>query len=102
MAFALGAQLDAICAKALANSCMSVACKGILMLSGVVFGLDDLRRSITKDTMERIPILHCHGGADQVIPLMGGQMCSNSIKEMGWKDHELQVFQSMAHSTCPE
>lgn len=102
MAFALGSQLDAIAAKSLVKSNISVVCKGIMMLSGVVFGLDELKRSITKDTIEKVPILQCHGSMDQVIPAMGGLMCSNALKQLGWKQHDFQEFPGMGHSTCPE
>ena len=102
MAFMVGAQLEAIAAKSLAGGGPVVACTGIVMLSGVIFGLDDLRRGIAAATPAAVPILQCHGTADPVIPLLGAQMTSAALRKMGWAGYEFKEFAGMAHSSCPE
>lgn len=90
-------------ALALASSAtLPVKIGGFISLSGFSVAnesIANLNENMNLDT----PIFHGHGDQDPIISLQRGLQAKEFYtKECGVKNYTMQVYQGMAHSTCPE
>ncbi|CAD7944287.1 unnamed protein product [Amoebophrya sp. A25] len=93
--FSLGAHIAAWTALQLPQKCA-----GVLLMSGIILGVPSL--CLNKTVCEDLPVLHCHGTADMVVPFMGAQMVCQQLKEGGVSKYELKSYEGMAHTASPE
>ena len=59
-----------------------------------------LRNSIQWDKVNKIPILQCHGKADDVVPYPIGVL-SNEILKQKLTDVRFRGYEGLPHSSCP-
>jgi len=73
-------------------------CAGLLLLSAVVMGSSCLQ------VLSPTEIFHGHGQADQVIPLMGAQICRTNVIKAGLPEglYKLKEYAGLPHSVAPE
>jgi len=73
-------------------------CAGLLLLSAVVMGSSCLQ------VLSPTEIFHGHGTADQVIPLMGANICRGNVIKAGLPEalYQLKEYAGVPHSLSPE
>eukprot|EP01069_Polyplicarium_translucidae_P013037 Polyplicarium_translucidae@DN725_c0_g1_i3.p1 len=73
---------------------------GIVSLSGFLPLKGDYPAALTEGARS-VPILHCHGDADQVVQYKWGQDTADFLEKEGMKI-EFVTFRGMGHSACEE
>ena len=71
---------------------------GIVVLS-TWFPLHKTMQSVVRNL--DVPVLHCHGDCDPLVPYKWGQMTSQLLQENLGK-HEFKTYKELNHSSCPE
>lgn len=71
---------------------------GIVVLSSW-FPLHKTMQSVVRNL--DVPVLHCHGDCDPLVPYKWGQMTSTLLKRV-LERHEFKTYQGVGHSSCPE
>jgi len=71
---------------------------GIVVLS-TWFPLHKTMQSVVRNL--DVPVLHCHGDCDPLVPYKWGQMTSTLLKRV-LERHEFKTYKGIGHSSCPE
>lgn len=73
-------------------------CAGVLLVAAVIMGSSCLQVNSPTE------IFHAHGQADQVIPLMGAQICRKNVIEAGLAEglYQLKEYAGVPHSISPD
>jgi predicted esterase len=72
---------------------------GIVSLSGYL----PIRKTITWPTVQKPPLLQCHGDADSVVLYDVGLSTSKLIQEKAnLSDYSFKTYPNMGHSSCEE
>ncbi|DAZ95385.1 TPA: hypothetical protein N0F65_001043 [Lagenidium giganteum] len=75
------------------------ALAGLLVFSGYIPKQKDF--ALTPETAN-VPLLMCHGDADEVVQFQWGKLSKDKLEAAGAKNVEFRVYNGMGHSACME